>query len=64
VAVTISLALILGIAVFVLYRTGYIRPLPGLTVALFGFTLASTGLGPGIQHLLDGLVHWASNVSA
>jgi len=48
VALTVSLVLLAGIIVLVLLRTGYLRLWPALAAALFGFTLASTGLAPAI----------------
>ncbi|MER5353433.1 hypothetical protein ABT093_24245 [Kitasatospora sp. NPDC002551] len=63
-AVTVSLAVLLGILTVVLHRVGYLRLWPSLTVAAFGFTLASTGAGPAINQLLTNLVTALSNAAS
>ncbi|WP_432154750.1 hypothetical protein [Streptomyces tricolor] len=45
-ALSISAAALLGIIVVVLVRGGYVRIGSAVICALFGFTLASTGLAP------------------
>ncbi|MFD5433739.1 hypothetical protein ACFWJ4_16510 [Kitasatospora sp. NPDC127067] len=60
--VSASLAFVFGIAVVFLYRSGAVRILSGLTLILFGFTLASTGLGPTINQFLTGLVHLVGSI--
>ncbi len=55
-AVTVSLAALFGILTLVLYRGRAVAFWPGLTLAAFGFTLASTGAGPAITQLLNSLV--------
>ncbi|GAA2154305.1 hypothetical protein GCM10009760_53100 [Kitasatospora kazusensis] len=61
-AVTVSLAVFFGILTVVLYRGRAVGFWPGLTLVLFGFTLASTGLGPTINQLLTGLVHLIGSI--
>ncbi|MFB7675275.1 hypothetical protein ACFC26_28075 [Kitasatospora purpeofusca] len=60
--VSASLAVVFGIATVFLFRSRVVRALPGLTLILFGFTLASTGLGPTISRLLTGLVQLVSGI--
>ncbi|MFF8775083.1 hypothetical protein [Kitasatospora sp. NPDC015120] len=60
-AVTVSLAVLFGIITVVLYRGRAVGFWPALTLVLFGFTLASTGLGPTINQLLTNLVTALSN---
>ncbi|WBP91990.1 hypothetical protein [Kitasatospora cathayae] len=60
--VSASLAFVFGIITVFLYRSGAVRILSGLTLILFGFTLASTGLGPTISQLLTGLVHLIGSI--
>ncbi|MET9402109.1 hypothetical protein [Kitasatospora sp. NPDC002965] len=57
-----SLAVVFGILTVLLYRSGAVRALPGLTLVLFGFTLASTGLGPTITRFLTGLVQLIGSI--
>ncbi|MGW2401777.1 hypothetical protein ACWCYY_35010 [Kitasatospora sp. NPDC001664] len=54
--VSASLAVALGIVVIILRRNGAFTIPTGLALSLFGFTLASTGLGPTINNLLTSLV--------
>lgn len=51
-----SLAVVLGIVVIILRRSRAFTIPTGLALALFGFCLASTGLGPTINNLLVSLV--------
>ncbi|WP_371484840.1 hypothetical protein [Kitasatospora sp. NBC_00315] len=60
--VSASLAVVFGIATVFLFRSRTVRALSGLTLILFGFTLASTGLGPTITQLLTGLVHLIGSI--
>ena len=48
-ALSISAAVLLGIIVFVLIKGGYVRVGSAVVCALFGFTLAATGLAPAIN---------------
>nr|WP_202536805.1 hypothetical protein [Streptomyces sp. SID8350] len=52
---SISAAVLLGIIVFVLVKGGYVRIGSALTCALFGFTLAATGLAPAVNSGLTSL---------
>ncbi|MFJ7069753.1 hypothetical protein [Streptomyces sp. NPDC101115] len=51
-ALSISATVLLGIIVVVLVKGGYVRVGSALTCALFGFTLAATGLAPTINSAL------------
>ncbi|MEU6353201.1 hypothetical protein ABZ896_28395 [Streptomyces sp. NPDC047072] len=62
-AVSLSLVLLTGIIVVVLWRSGYLRLWPTLTVALFGFSLASTGIAPGIRDAITSVAGWISSIS-
>ncbi|MCF3132463.1 hypothetical protein [Streptomyces olivochromogenes] len=60
-ALSISAAVLLGVIVFVLIKGGYVRFGSMLACALFGFTLAATGLAPVIN---SGLVSLAGLLSS
>ncbi|MFB6790233.1 hypothetical protein ACIQWB_36895 [Streptomyces olivaceus] len=60
-ALSISAAVLLGIIVFVLLKGGYVRAGSALVCALFGFTLATTGLAPTIN---SGLASLAGLISS
>ncbi|GAB1340857.1 hypothetical protein ACE1SV_74470 [Streptomyces sp. E-15] len=60
-ALSISAAALLGIIVVVLVKGGYVRVGSALACALFGFTLAATGLAPAIN---SGLVSLAGLISS
>jgi len=55
--VTISLVLILGIAVIFLVRYMGLRVWHCLICIAFGFCLAATTLAPQIRQVIQGLVH-------
>ncbi|MEU3520649.1 MULTISPECIES: hypothetical protein [Streptomyces] len=59
-ALTVSLVVFAGILVVVLLRTGYLRLWPALAAALFGFTLASTGVAPAITSAISSVAGWIS----
>ncbi|MFE1383447.1 hypothetical protein ACFW6S_31310 [Streptomyces sp. NPDC058740] len=54
-ALSISATVLLGVIVVVLVKGGYVRVGSALTCALFGFTLAATGLAPTINNALASL---------
>ncbi|MFJ4633579.1 hypothetical protein [Streptomyces sp. NPDC088847] len=57
--VSLSAALLLGIVVIVLLRSGYVRFGSALACILFGFFLASTGMAPaiaGAAHSVAGML--------
>jgi len=63
VAVSISLALFTGVILVILWRTGYLRVWPTIVTALFGFSLASTGIAPGIRSAITSVSGWISSIS-
>ncbi|MCP3771262.1 MULTISPECIES: hypothetical protein [unclassified Streptomyces] len=56
------MVLLLGIAVFFLWKTGYQRIVPGIVVCLFGFFLASTGIAPTITAAVTSVAGWISSL--
>lgn len=60
--ITISATLLFGFIVFLLWRFGYQRLWPGIATALFGFSLASTGAAPHINHTLESITGWVSSL--
>ncbi|MGW7410056.1 hypothetical protein ACWGI9_41315 [Streptomyces sp. NPDC054833] len=61
-ALTVSLVVFAGIVVLILLRTGYLRLWPALAAALFGFTLASTGVAPAITSGIRSIVGMLSSL--
>ena len=61
-ALTVSLFVFAGIIVLILLRTGYLRLWPALAAALFGFTLASTGIAPVITSGISNVAGWISTL--
>ncbi|MGA5424407.1 hypothetical protein [Streptomyces lavendulocolor] len=54
-ALSVSATVLLGIIVVVLVRGGHVRVGSAVICALFGFTLAATGLAPTINVALASL---------
>ncbi|MFE7854414.1 hypothetical protein [Streptomyces sp. NPDC057403] len=61
-ALTLSLVVFAGIVVLILLRTGYLRIWPALAAALFGFTLASTGVAPAITSGISSIAGMLSSL--
>ncbi|MGY3337585.1 hypothetical protein ACVW0K_003684 [Streptomyces filamentosus] len=61
-AVTVSLILLFGIALFFLLRSKELSPGSAFTAAMFGFLLASTGAATPINHLTATLAEALSNL--
>ncbi|MFK4070515.1 hypothetical protein [Streptomyces sp. NPDC029674] len=61
-ALTVSLVVLAGIAVLILLRTGYLRIGPAFAAALFGFTLASTGIAPAINNAISSITGMLSSI--
>ena len=55
--VTVSVVLVLGIAVFVLCRYTGLRVWQAIVCILLGFVLASSSLAPNISQILNELLH-------
>jgi hypothetical protein len=56
-AMSISLVLLLGIAVWLVHKYCHMKVLHGLICALFGFYLASSSLAPAIRSTLAAIIH-------
>ncbi|MFH8753347.1 hypothetical protein ACH4GK_37570 [Streptomyces rimosus] len=61
-AVSISVVVLLGIIVFVMIRSGWVRLWPALACAGFGFYLASTGVAPVIRDALGAVAGWIASI--
>jgi hypothetical protein len=57
VAITLSLVLVLGIAVWVLHKYAGMKVWHGVTCVLFGFYLATSTLAPEIRTTLTAIIH-------
>ncbi|MBM7786497.1 hypothetical protein [Tenggerimyces flavus] len=53
---TISLVVVLAVAAIILFKFAHLKPLHAVICALFGFTLATTGLADPVRDVLDGIV--------
>ena len=56
-AISISLVLVLGIAVWLVHKYGHMKVWHGLICALFGFYLATSSLAPDIRETLTTIIH-------
>ncbi|WAZ23167.1 hypothetical protein STRCI_004492 [Streptomyces cinnabarinus] len=56
-AVTISLALLFGIVLFMLLRSNTLGPGSAFVAVMFGFYLASTGAADSINQLMNAVVN-------
>ncbi|QNP72723.1 hypothetical protein IAG44_27045 [Streptomyces roseirectus] len=54
-AISLSVVLLLAIILVVMIRGGSIKGGPAVVAVLFGFFLASTGLAPTINDLMDSI---------
>ncbi|MFF8836071.1 hypothetical protein [Streptomyces sp. NPDC015130] len=61
-AVTVSLVVLFGIALFFLLRSKELGYGAALTAAAFGFFLASTGAAHPINELTESLIEAATNL--
>ncbi|QHC23240.1 hypothetical protein [Streptomyces sp. GS7] len=61
-AFPISAAVLLGIIVFVLIKAGYVRVGSAFACALFGYTVAFTGLAPAINSGIASLARLISTL--
>jgi hypothetical protein len=55
-AISISLVVVLGAAVWLLHRYGGMRIWHGLICTLFGFYLATTSLAPQIRSIVTAVI--------
>ncbi len=56
-AISISLVLVLGVAVWALHKYNGMKVWHGLICVLFGFYLASTSLAPEIRTTVTAIIH-------
>jgi hypothetical protein len=56
-AISISLVLVLGIAVWWLHKYNGMKVWHGLICALFGFYLATSSLAPEIRNTMTAIIH-------
>ncbi|MFE6071228.1 hypothetical protein [Streptomyces sp. NPDC056525] len=61
-AVTVSLVVLFGIALFFLLRFKQVSPGSAFTAVMFGFFLASTGAAGPINRLAESLIDAATNL--
>ncbi len=54
--VSISLVLILGVAVWIMHRYAGLKFVHALVCFLFGFLIAATGAAPAIRHIVASLI--------
>lgn len=59
---TIAPILLLALAVVLLVRKGTVKILPAVTIALFGYFLASTSVSPDISHGLNSVMGWLGSI--
>jgi hypothetical protein len=55
-AISVSLVVLLGVAVSLLHRYGGMKIWQGLICALFGFYLATTSLAPQIRSIVTAVI--------
>jgi hypothetical protein len=56
-AISVSLVLVLGIAVWLLHRHAGLKPWHGFICVMFGFFLATTSLAPEISTTVTAIIH-------
>ncbi|MFV2118174.1 hypothetical protein ACE14D_06895 [Streptomyces sp. Act-28] len=62
-AISLSVVLLLAIILVVMIRSGSIKAGPAVVAALFGFFLASSGLGPTITRFLNEIAASISRIN-
>jgi hypothetical protein len=60
--VSLSLVLLLGVFVYLLWRYARLPVWQLILCALFGFYLASSSAGPSIAHAVQSLAHFLSRL--
>jgi hypothetical protein len=63
VAISLSVVVLLAIVMVVLIRGGSLKAGPAVVAILFGFFLASSGMAPAIQRVLDSIAQTVSGIS-
>ncbi|KNE84032.1 MULTISPECIES: hypothetical protein [Streptomyces] len=61
--ISLSAVVVLLIIMIVLIKSGSLKAGPALVAILFGFFLASSGMAPTIQRLLDSLADTLNQLS-
>ena len=61
-AISVSLVLVLGIAVWLIHKYGHLKIWHGLISAAFGFYLAGSSFAPAIRSTLTAIFHAFSGV--
>jgi hypothetical protein len=56
-AISVSLVLLLGVAVWLLHRYGGLKPWHGFICVMFGFFLATTSLAPEIRTTVTAIIN-------
>ncbi|AGI90652.1 hypothetical protein KQH42_21240 [Streptomyces sp. CHA1] len=62
-AISLSVVVLLAIVMVVLIRGGSLKAGPAVVAILFGFFLASSGMAPAIQRVLDSIAQTVSGIS-
>jgi len=63
VAISLSVVLMLAIVLVVLIRGGSLKAGPAIVAVLFGFFLASTGMAPSIQRIMDSIASTLNQIT-
>ncbi|NJQ03898.1 hypothetical protein [Streptomyces zingiberis] len=61
--ISLSAVVVLLVIMLVMIRSKSLKAGPALVAVLFGFFLASTGIAPTIQRLLDSLANTLNQIS-
>ncbi|WP_447037433.1 hypothetical protein [Streptomyces sp. DSM 118878] len=62
-AISLSVVLLFAIILVMLFRRGSIKVGPAIVAVLFGFFLASTGVAPSINRVLNDLAETINSIS-
>ncbi|GAQ55005.1 MULTISPECIES: hypothetical protein [Streptomyces] len=62
-AISLSVVLLLAIVLVVMIRSGSIKGGPAVVAVLFGFFLASTGLAPTINDLMNSITKAIADIN-
>ena len=62
-AISLSVVVLLAIVMVVLIRGGSLKAGPAVVAILFGLFLASSGMAPAIQRVLDSIAQTVSGIS-
>lgn len=62
-AISLSVVVLLAIVMVVLIRGGSLKAGPAVVAILFGFFLASSGMAPAIQRVLDSIAQTVGGIN-